>query len=100
MKTKYQCAEDYCDNTCEPFICMDCSVNTLHINEYYMLEDDSWYGAMSAQDPEGMLCIGCVENRLGRNLRPADFARVPLNAGPWMFFQSERLAARIAGVQL
>jgi hypothetical protein len=65
-----------------------------------MLEDDSWYGAMSAQDPEGMLCIGCVENRLGRNLRPADFARVPLNAGPWMFFQSERLAARIAGVQL
>jgi hypothetical protein len=95
MKTKYQCTEPDCIGECEPFVCLDCGVNTTHINEYYMLEDDVWYGALTAQDNNGMLCIGCFENRLGRKLRPDDFAQVPLNFAFQGPFQSQRLASRI-----
>ena len=46
------------------FECAACGVNTLHINEYYMVTDEVWEAAWP-QD-RGMLCIGCLENRLGR----------------------------------
>lgn len=102
---KYICTyEDCTDRTCSGFACMDCGMNTLHENEYYMLTDDTWFAARSDVKDKykrtGMLCIGCVENRLGRQLRPDDFADVPLNYGPWAIFQSERLASRILGAEL
>lgn len=31
---------------------------------------------------EGMLCIGCLESRIGRNLTPADFTSFPINTNP------------------
>ena len=41
----------------------------------------------------GMLCIGCLETRLGRKLNSLDFNSAPLNEmGHW---QSERLQSRI-----
>jgi hypothetical protein len=44
-----------------------------------MVLDAVW---LAARGPEfGMLCIGCLEARLGRQLVPDDFASVPLKPG-------------------
>lgn len=59
------------------FTCIDCKINTHLINEYYMLKHHVWNKAHPAN--KGMLCIACVERRLGRLLRFGDFADVPLN---------------------
>lgn len=74
------------------FECAACSINTLHINEYYMVTDEVWQAAWPRQ--RGMLCIGCLENRLGRELTASDFTDAPINRG--VFDYSERLAARLA----
>jgi hypothetical protein len=57
--------------------CLDCQVDTLEIREYYMLRGDVWFKANPAG--RGMLCVGCVERRLGRRLVPADFTDAPVN---------------------
>lgn len=71
--------------------CVDCGVNTLKINEYYMVENRLWdvYGPA-----RGMLCIGCLEKRIGRKLVPSDFSRARIN---WSGLgkHSPRLADRI-----
>lgn len=36
------CGEPDCTTDCKPFVCKDCSANTLHIDEYYMLTDEVW----------------------------------------------------------
>lgn len=59
------------------FTCIDCGVNTSKIDEYYMLKTSIWKRILPSI--KGMLCIGCAERRLGRKLRPSDFADVPLN---------------------
>lgn len=88
------CTDDFpgCQGDCEVFKCAACSTNTLHINEYYMLTDEIWTAAWPAE--RGMLCIGCVEERLGRTLTASDFTDAPINTG--YFGYSERLAARLA----
>lgn len=75
------------------FICLDCGVNTHPltedgINEYYMVYDYIW--PIGKQD--GMLCIDCLEKRIGRKLVPGDFTKAPVNAG---FNKSERLLDRL-----
>lgn len=74
------------------FECAACSIDTLHINEYYMVTDEVWEAAWPKR--YGMLCIGCLENRLGRELTAEDFTDAPINRG--YFKYSERLAARLA----
>lgn len=69
--------------------CKDCCVETMpgtkhDAHEYYMLKDTVWADAIRAQpklrDRGGvMLCIGCVEKRLGRQLIVDDFSEAPLN---------------------
>ena len=71
----------------ENFICLDCGVNTDEIGEYYMLTNEVWKEAVP--DLVGMLCINCVELRLGRQLWPEDFMDSPIN-----YFHS-RLSARV-----
>ena len=78
------------------FNCFDCGVNTLENREYYMLRDDVWFAIVDR--PHGMLCVGCVEVRLGRELVCDDFAQVPLNTK--IFNVSERLASRLDGFTL
>src|SRR6478736_2828151 len=73
--------------------CDDCKVNVNEIDEYYMVEDEIWLSVMP--DFTGMLCIGCLENRLGRVLTPPDFPLYPINMG--YFRQSDRLRSRIKG---
>jgi hypothetical protein len=86
------------DNIVESWLCVDCAKDTapgfmsgpemrialaLHSSvpltldtraEVYHVKDDVWKAAgMRAWN--GCLCIGCLEQRLGRELRPKDFAR-------------------------
>jgi hypothetical protein len=41
-----------------------------------MVGDDVW---AAAGDPQGCLCIACLEERIGRRLTRADFDDVPMN---------------------
>ena len=69
--------EYFDEDELENFICLDCDVNTALNNEYYMLESEVWKEAIP--DLWGMLCLNCVELRLGRQLWPEDFTEAPLN---------------------
>jgi hypothetical protein len=98
------------------FECMDCRVNTSDIGEFYMVQFELWaslfgetykpewhepFGA--TRDPDyreyaekckGMLCIGCLEHRLGRRLVEDDFNAAPIN-DPDLFIKSERALDRM-----
>lgn len=79
------------------FQCLDCKVNTRIIDEYYTLFDRVWLTANPACD--GMLCIGCLETRLGRTLTSDDFRpEVPINMLEFndSFPKSARLIDRLS----
>ena len=59
------------------FDCGDCGVDT--IDEYYMLANGLWQRVQRAGRRCAMLCIGCVEVRLGRRLHARDFVNAPVN---------------------
>lgn len=85
------------DEDMENFICLDCGINTADIGEYYMLTSAVWQEAAPDEgDLGGMLCVNCVELRLGRQLWPEDFMDAPLN---YMHsIMSSRLLARFCGI--
>jgi hypothetical protein len=68
--------------------CVDCDTNTNAIDEYYMVHDVVW-----PLDGNGMLCIGCLEARIGRRLKPADFTGAAINHDDYE--RSARLASRL-----
>ena len=72
------------------FICLDCHIDTTP--EYYVIKNPLWKKA----NPQinGMLCIGCLEQRLGRNLTKQDFTKAPLNSSH-IGRKSERLKNRL-----
>lgn len=74
------------------FLCVDCKFDTRH-DEYYMVHDAVWAAAGQPQNDGGMLCIGCLEKRLGRQLTREDFPNRPINMG--IFPQSQRLQERL-----
>ena len=79
------------------FICMDCGADTDEIDEYYSVTEQVWESATQTQgDGKGMLCVGCLETRIGRQLTPADFPDAPVNDVDWGH-KSERLVERIRG---
>lgn len=49
--------------------CFSCGKNTFALGEDYYVHDDLWY----KYGVEGVLCIGCLETRMGRKLTPEDF---------------------------
>jgi hypothetical protein len=57
--------------------CLDCRKDTYKMGEYYMVIDAVW--AEANPNKKGMLCIGCLEKRLGRALTIRDFLWCPLN---------------------
>lgn len=59
-------------------ICADCGMKTIDSNEYYMVTQSCWARA-GMKGRSGMLCIGCLESRLGKQLTPQNFAECPLN---------------------
>lgn len=59
------------------FVCIDCKGDTHQTDkDYYMVEHHIWakHGA-----GDKMLCIGCLEKRVGRLLEGEDFLECPLN---------------------
>jgi hypothetical protein len=56
---------------------MDCDADTYVNEQYYVLKDRLWKTINPGVD--GMLCLGCVEKRLGRTLGRKDFKKVPVN---------------------
>ena len=70
------------------FLCVDCGVCTACAREYYMVRDELWkeHGA-----GDGMLCVGCLEKRMGRRLVGTDFASLFQNPE----FCSRRLLRRL-----
>ena len=69
--------------------CDDCKVNTQR--EYYMVWDGIWeeFGC-----GEGLLCVGCLEARLGRKLDKYDFNKYPINDVN-LWDKSDRLKDRL-----
>lgn len=60
------------------FSCVDCRLDTSAASEYFILKDVLW--REHAYDVEKkMLCVGCFESRLGRQLVPGDFTRCYVN---------------------
>ena len=77
------------------FFCMDCEVDTspnTGICEYYMVTDHVWQSEAAAE--EGMLCIGCIEGRMGRQLEKEDFIDALINQG--VFPMSDRFKSRLS----
>lgn len=56
--------------------CQDCSISTIGDN-YYMIQHKLWKRVHP--NYVGMLCLGCLEVRLGRPLIKADFIKAPVN---------------------
>ena len=74
------------------WLCLDCSVDTGRIFEHYFLTTSLWLFLVGSN--KGMLCVGCVEKRLGRRLRSGDFTDCYLN-DPKKNTMSDRLRSRL-----
>jgi|RhiMetdeSRZDD1v2_1073273.scaffolds.fasta_scaffold62997_4 hypothetical protein len=70
-------------------LCIDCGIDTT--DEYYMVKDDVW----PIGGDDGMLCIGCLENRLGRTLIVDDFIDALIN-DPRFWKMSSRMRDRLS----
>ena len=67
----------------EPSFCGDCGMDTTPCNadgdliegasEWYMVHDHVWRAGMENGGTVDFLCIGCLEQRVGRRLKPSDF---------------------------
>jgi hypothetical protein len=54
------------------FCCLDCGVNVIASNDFCWLYFDVWEGELGLGWRDN-LCIRCIEQRLGRKLKLADF---------------------------
>lgn len=61
------------------FFCADCGYDTCK-RHYYMLKSDLWKRIVPEDFCNVMLCLDCVEDRLGRWLKPSDFSDARVNA--------------------
>jgi hypothetical protein len=83
--------------------CIDCGVGTITSREWYMVKnevwDQAWVGRRKSWHWQTMgqeiLCIGCLEQRLGRMLTASDFTDAPVN-DPNKQLMSKRLRQRLA----
>jgi hypothetical protein len=80
------------DDDAKMFACIGCGVHTGKEGEYYLIREPVWLAANPKRD--GMMCIGCVEEHIGRKLEHSDFTFCPLNLRA-CFTGSERLKDRI-----
>lgn len=96
-----KCAEMDDPTKRDQFKCLDCGADTSKhgIQEWYMVTQRMWDKVAKDGD---VLCIGCLEKRLGKvlggegQLRAAAFEGYPINYDG-IFPQSERLQSRIRG---
>ena len=62
------------------------------MHEHYFIHTPLWLSVMPSLN--GMLCVGCLETRLGRRLLPDDFPPVTIN-DPRFEAKSLRLLSRL-----
>jgi hypothetical protein len=74
--------------------CNDCGVDVVQAGEYYMLTPKIWDNQLGLGWDDN-LCIGCLENRLGRRVSMTDLFSFPRY--PWMKGHSIRLLHRMFG---
>jgi len=72
---------------CTAFRCVDCGEEK--DGEYYMVPDELWAVSGMASDG-GMLCLACLERRIGRLLVVEDFTALCPTQAAWQ----RHLAAR------
>jgi hypothetical protein len=83
--------------------CCDCGIGCDTLGEYYMVRDDLWERVWNGKrkphheiSGQEVLCIGCLENRVGRQLCRDDFTDAPVNdPGDFQFHRSARLLDRL-----
>ena len=76
------------------WFCVDCG-RDCHL-EHYFVHNEVWRGL--ARMPEhGMLCVDCLEKRIGRELIPEDFTNAHIN-NPKTNQMTDVLKKRILGV--
>jgi hypothetical protein len=70
-------------------LCVDCGVDALALREWYIVHDELWAMAWVGRikpwhvPSQQILCVGCLERRIGRQLTADDFPDdVPLNRLP------------------
>jgi hypothetical protein len=73
------------------FLCLDCNEDTSELKEHYFIHTELWLSV--ANSIKGMLCIGCLEERLGRKLTKDDFTSATINS-PRYEAKSQRLMER------
>ena len=74
------------------WLCLDCKVDTGKIAEHYFIQTDIWMKIVGSN--KGMLCVGCLETRLGRKLTSFDFTACTINS-PKYEAKSSRLLERL-----
>jgi hypothetical protein len=87
------------------YLCDDCGLDTTPCKrhrrdwgraEWYTVHDRVWKRADML--PSGHLCIGCLEQRLGRRLQPGDFpSNLPISRPHYR--DTPRLLARKLGIR-
>lgn len=86
--------KDQLTSKADTITCDKCDVDVMHIGEYqYMVNHAIWRAAGS----DRILCVGCLESRLGRRLTAADFSHVPVNKCFSDDERSARLHDRLSG---
>ena len=76
LKESLKLADKSRITTDKHWCCVDCGKNTFQTDDYYMVKQWIWekFGV-----GHGMLCIGCLEKRMGRKLTKDDLTDCPLN---------------------
>ena len=80
------------DKSRRRFLCLDCGVDTGKIHEHYFVHTHIWLSVVATI--KGMLCVECLEIRLGKKLERKDFPDVIINK-PSFEPKSARLMARL-----
>jgi hypothetical protein len=81
--------------------CVACGLGTITAGEWYMIRREVWEQAWEGRRKSWhlkvlgveILCVGCLEKRIGRELAKGDFTEVPIN-NPDRYAMSVRLRAR------
>jgi hypothetical protein len=75
------------------YVCNDCGVNVVEIGEFYMCPDKVWKGELGL-GWEDNLCLGCLDERLGREAK--SFCELLPIVPPykWMRMSSDRMSDR------
>lgn len=80
------------------FICMDCKMDVGDKSELFAVHKGLWYKVVKGEDRNKDLCVGCLEERIGRRLRPEDFPDWPINTD-YLLFRSHRLIDRMSWIR-